>query len=235
MGLLPLLPLNHVLLPTMPLPLHVFEPRYRRLLRDHTDAAGNVAGFGVVLLRSGAEVGEVGEAGAAGAEPGAGTTVPDLAGVGTVAEVLEVESKPDGTSDLLAVGSRRFTVDRLVRDGAPYLRAEISFLDEPEGDLTPQLEAAARRLMERYDQALERLAGRRTGSELPDDPAQLSYHLAARLPLAPPDRQLLLEDETVTARLRRLIGLLRREAALLGLTRSIAVSPSVLRLGAVGN
>jgi Lon protease-like protein len=192
------------------------------MLRDLTDAAGNVAGFGVVLLRSGAEA-------------GATDRPPDVASIGTVAEVLEVETKPDGTSDLLAVGSRRFVVDRLVPDGAPYLRAEVTFLDEPDGALSPRLETAARVLMAGYDDALERLSGRRTGSELPDDAAQLSYHLAARLPLGPADRQGLLADMTVAERLEHLIGLLRREASLLRLTRSIAVSPGVLRLGAVAN
>lgn len=222
MALLPLFPLNHVLLPAMPLPLHVFEERYRRMLSDLTDPAGNVRGFGVVLLRSGSEAGTA-------------TGAPDVERVGTVAEVLEVQAKPDGSSDVLAVGSRRFAVVRLVPDGAAYLRAEVDYLDEPDGPLDPHLELAARRLMTRYDTALSNLAGRSTGSELPEHADQLSYHLAARLPLTPADRQLLLADESVADRLGRLIGMLRRETALLGLTRSIAVSPAVLRLAAGAN
>jgi hypothetical protein len=115
------------------------------------------------------------------------------------------------------------------------LRAEVDYLDEPDGPLDPHLELAARRLMTRYDTALSNLAGRSTGSELPEHADQLSYHLAARLPLTPADRQLLLADESVADRLGRLIGMLRRETALLGLTRSIAVSPAVLRLAAGAN
>jgi Lon protease-like protein len=218
--LLPLFPLNHVLLPAMPLPLHVFEQRYRQLVRDLTDRAGNVRGFGVVLLRSGAESGQADV---------------EVESVGTVAEVLELETHADGTSDLLAVGSRRFTVDRVERGSAPYLQAEVTYLDEDDGDLSRELVAAARGLMDRYDTALEALSGRRTGSELPDDAAQLSYHLAARLPLGPDERQQLLTDDTAADRLRHVARLLRRETSLLRLTRSIAVSPSVLRLAAAAN
>jgi uncharacterized protein len=221
-GLLPLFPLSHVLLPSMPLPLHIFEPRYRQLLRDVAEESGGLGSFGVVALNSGTEV----------ARDGA---LPDVAAIGTVAEILEVEPNPDGTSEVLAVGSQRFAVQRLVADGAPYLRAEVTFLDEPDGPTSPQLESAARRLMGRYDDMLQELAGRSTGSELPDDAAQLSYHLAARLPLTPAERQQLLADVSAGERLARLIRLLRRETALLRLTRSIAVSPSILRLGAPAN
>jgi hypothetical protein len=89
--------------------------------------------------------------------------------------------------------------------------------------------------MNLYDDTLLKLAGRGTGSELPDDAAQLSYHLAARLPLTPAERQQLLADPSAGERLARLIRLLRRETALLRLTRSIAVSPSILRLGSPAN
>jgi Lon protease-like protein len=220
--LLPLFPLNHVLLPSMPLPLHIFEPRYRQLLRDIASADGGLGSFGVVALQRGSEA-------------GGGSAAPDVADVGTVAEILEVEANADGTSDVLAVGSRRFRVERLIPDAAPYLQAEVTFLDEPDGATTPGLEAATRKLMEVYDATLVQVAGRGTGSELPDDAAQLSYHVAARLPLTPRERQLLLADATVAERLGRLLKLLRRETALLRLTRSIAVAPSVLRLNATAN
>ena len=220
--LLPLFPLNHVLLPTMPLPLHIFEERYRQLLRDVADVSGGLGSFGVVALRSGTEAGNADGA-------------PDVAEIGTLAEILEVEAQDDGTSDVLAVGSRRFSVRRLITEGAPYLRAEVEFLAEPDGRVTAELESAARGLMSLYDQTLQTITGRTTGAELPDDVSQLSYHLAARLPLEPHERQLLLEDPNTGERLARLLVLLRREAALLRATRSIAVAPSILRLGAMPN
>jgi len=217
--LLPLFPLSHVLLPSMPLPLHIFEPRYRQLVLDIGSARG-LGSFGVVALRRGAEVGD--------AEP-------DVEQVGTIAEIVELETNEDGTSDLLTVGSRRFRVERLIPDQAPYLQAEVSFLSDRDPPVPVELESHARALMFRYDETLRRVAGRGTGGELPDDAGQLSWHLAGRLPLEPPDRQLLLTDATSTQRLARLVRLMRREGALLRLTRTIAVAPSVLRLGAATN
>lgn len=215
-ALIALFPLSHVLLPGMPLPLHIFEPRYRELVAD----VGPTGSFGVVALRSGTEARS--EFVADGA--------PDLEAVGTVAEILEVERQADGTADLLAVGSQRFTVTRLVTEGASYLRAEVEYLDEPDGPLSDVLESRARALIDVYDEMLVRLAGRGTGSELPEDANQLSYHLAARLPLPPGERQALLADGSTAERLTRLSGLLRREIALLQRTRSIAVSPTAVRL-----
>jgi Lon protease-like protein len=216
---IPLFPLSHVLLPGMPLPLHVFEQRYRELLDDIANAPGG-ARFGVVALRSGTEAAtrQTADAG------------PDVEGIGTLAEILEVEPRDDGTSDLLSVGSRRFRIDRLLPEGRPYLRAEVEFLDEADGALTAGHAARAQELLELYDAMLMRLAGRATGAELPEDPTQLSYQVAARLPLPPGERQVLLTDDTTAVRLERLAALLRREVALLRSTRSIAVSPAVLRL-----
>lgn len=213
-----LFPLSHVLLPGMPLPLHIFEQRYRELLEDLVGEPGG-GRFGVVALRSGTETLAPGEAGP-----------PNVATVGTLAEILEVRAQDDGSSELLSVGSRRFEIDALLPEGKPYLRAEVHFLDEQDGPLDDDLAGMARELMLAYDALLTRLAGRATGAELPADPNQLSYQIGARLPLLPEDRQLLLDVATTAERLARLNRLLRREIALLQRTRSIAVSPAVVRL-----
>ncbi len=218
-AVVPLFPLSHVLLPGMPLPLHIFEQRYRDLLAD-VQAAPGTSTFGVVALRSGTE--------AQTRHVADGT--PDLEEVGTLAEILEVEPNDDGTSDLLSVGSRRFRIRTLLTEGASYLRAEVDFLDEVDGDVQPEQANRARELIEIYDAVLLKLAGRPTGAELPTDANQLSYHIAARLPLPPRERQELLRDDTTAARLARVARLLRREIALLRGTRSIAVSPAVLRM-----
>lgn len=217
---IPLFPLSHVLLPGMPLPLHIFEQRYRDLLSDIAEAPTGPV-FGVVALRAGTEAmtrhvrhGEL----------------PEVEPIGTTAEILEIETSDDGTSDLLSVGSRRFEVRQLLSVGKPYLRAEIEFLDEPDGNLTREQEERARELIDVYDAILLRLAGRGTGTELPRDANQLSYQLAARLPLPPDEKQQLLSDGTTAERLTRVTRLLRREISLLQATRSIAVSPAVLRL-----
>jgi uncharacterized protein len=216
---IPLFPLSHVLLPGMPLPLHIFEERYQELLDDIADAPGG-ARFGVIALRSGTEA-------RSEATVDAG---PDVEPIGTLAEIIELEPRDDGTSDLLSVGSRRFRVEQLIPTGKPYLRAVVQFLDEQDGPLTDDQELRARELIEVFDAILIRLAGRATGAELPDDANQLSYQIAARLPLPPGERQALLTDATTADRLERVSTLLRREIALLQCTRSIAVSPAVLRL-----
>ncbi|WP_375475135.1 LON peptidase substrate-binding domain-containing protein [uncultured Jatrophihabitans sp.] len=223
--LIPLFPLSHVLLPGMPLPLHIFEQRYRDLVADLPEPPLSRS-FGVVALRSGTEA----------LPPALGDSgVPDVEVVGTLAEILEIEIKPDGAADLLAVGSRRFRVVSLVTDGTAYLRGQVEWLDESDGALSAAAQVRARELLEVYDAVLRRLAGRATGGELPDDANQLSYQIAARLPLPPSERQALLADDTTAERLARLARLLRRELALLRGTRSIAVSPAVLRLGTTVN
>jgi Lon protease-like protein len=216
---IPVFPLSSVLFPGMPLPLHIFEPRYRQLL-DDLSAAPAGARFGVVALRSGSET----------LSPDGSDGLPDVAAIGTLAEILDVERKPDGSSDVLSVGSQRFRVESLIADGKPYLRAEVRFLDEVDGALDDDRTARARELITIYDAMLTRLAGRPTGGELPSDPSQLAYQIAARLPLLPVDRQSLLEVDTTAERVVRLDRLLRRELALLRRTRTIAVAPSVLRL-----
>lgn len=219
-----LFPLSHVLLPGMPLPLHLFEQRYRDLLADIAGGPGQPR-FGVVALRSGTE--------ALNPRLTAPDT-PDVESIGTLAEVLEVQTAEDGTSDLLAVGSRRFEIEALVTDRA-YLRAEVRFLDEDDGPLDAADVARARALLERYDAMLLGLAGRVTGADLPRDPSQLSYQIGARLPLPPGERQALLAEPTTGGRVRLLLRLLRREIVLLDRTRSIAVSPTVVRIDSGSN
>jgi hypothetical protein len=214
---IPVFPLSHVLLPGMPLPLHIFEPRYRELLVDISAGPGTPS-FGIVSLTRGSEVGTNGVA-----------QEPEFAAVGTIAEVLEVQPYDDGASDLLTVGSRRFRINELV-EGKPYLQADIEYFDERDGAVPPQLCGVVTRLESTHARMIYDLTGRRNDEELPTDANQLSYHLAAQLPLTSDDRQLLLEQPTAAERLARTAVLLRREIALLQATRTIAVAPGVLQL-----
>ncbi|HKA85142.1 MAG TPA: LON peptidase substrate-binding domain-containing protein, partial [Acidimicrobiales bacterium] len=106
MPVAPMFPLGTVLVPGMVLPLHVFEPRYRRMVNDsrtHHDST-----FGVVLIERGSEV-------------GGGDVRTD---VGTLARILRAEELPDGRWILGALGIHRIRVDRWLPDD-PYPRAEI--------------------------------------------------------------------------------------------------------------
>lgn len=216
-------PLSQVLVPAMPLPLHIFESRYQRLLSDARRRPGSPA-FGVVALRSGQEVGPTPE----------GVT-PDIAEVGTLAEIVEVDTFEDETADLLVVGSRRFRIMDVITGDTPYLRARVDWVEERTGRLDPRIVTLTRRLCRDYAELLESISGRDRMRELPRDPNLLSYHVTAQLPLEPVDRQSLLEQATAADRLRLAIGLLRREISLLQATRSICVAPGVLHLAAHPN
>ncbi|MGH9584915.1 MAG: LON peptidase substrate-binding domain-containing protein [Bryobacteraceae bacterium] len=128
--LLPLFPLGVVLVPAMPLPLHIFEERYKELMNDIVPRS---AEFGVVLARR-----------------------EGIANVGCTATVERILSKyPDGRLDLIAVGRRRFKVSSL-DDGKPYLRAEVEFFaDEqdldPPANLRRRADAAYRKLADLED------------------------------------------------------------------------------------
>lgn len=218
--LLPLFPLGHVLMPGCPLPLRVFEPRYRRLLADVT-APGGIGCFGVPTLLSGPEV-----------DSGLDDAAPQLADVGTVAEVLEVHPQPDGTFSILTGGTDRFRIDRIVETTAPYLQAEVTILPEVAGELPDQLPSQAQALAAEYRRLIGELTGaaEQAREPYPTDAILLSYRLATEAPLTQRDHQDLLEDETAAARLLHVQRVLRREVALLRHTRSVAVPPAVLRM-----
>jgi uncharacterized protein len=216
---IPVFPLSHVLLPGMPLPLHIFEPRYRQLLVDVQRGPGRAV-FGIIALRTGVEA----------STPYTSGTEPELFDVGTLAEILEVVPYDDGASDLFTVGSRRFRIRELVREATPYLQARVQWLPELDGDAHPAQVLAARRLCARYLDLFSGLTGRRVDDELPHDANLLSYHVAGQLPLAAPDRQDLLAATNAADRLRRAIPLLRREIRLLESTRSVSAAPGELRL-----
>jgi hypothetical protein len=216
---LALFPLGMVLMPGIPLPLRVFEPRYKRLLDDIRTASG-FGRFGVVALTAGLEV-----------DAGLDDSIPQFSQVGTVAEVLEVHPQADGTVSVLTGGSQRFRIVRTIETTAPYLSADVTYLDEVEGDMPATLPNAARALAMEYSRLIAELTGTDpdSGESHPDDLILLSYRLATQAPLAPDDRQRLLEDDTATARLLHVQRVLRREVTLLRSTRSVAVAPSTLQ------
>jgi hypothetical protein len=123
--LIPLFPLSTPLFPGIVLPLQVFEPRYRALVRDLLDLPqGRERRFGVVAIRQGWEVERVAPAEA-------------LFDVGCTAQLQAVRPQPDGTFGVVTVGGDRFRLlDVLVgeRGGEdpPYLRAEVEWLAEEE-------------------------------------------------------------------------------------------------------
>ncbi len=118
---LPLFPLHTVLAPGVVLSLHVFEKRYRRLVRHCLDAS---TPFGVVLIREGLEV-----------LPASGQPAElSLASVGTFAEIREASRYSDGRWDIQVVGTGRFDVRSVDTEAQLYLVAEVEVRPELEGD-----------------------------------------------------------------------------------------------------
>lgn len=205
-------PLNSVLLPGMALPLRVFEPRYRELMRDLLGdeipgppggrpgaGEGGLPGFGVARIRRGLEVGGSAE----------------TARVGTFASIAWVRGQDDGTLELLTRGTRRFRItDRL--DDDPYPRAVVTFLEEPAGSDPQGALAFAQRAFARYRLAVGRLLRTEPEpAELPDGPVDASYALAAALTIEPNLVQALLEVPDATERLVRGARIARSEANIL--------------------
>jgi Lon protease-like protein len=203
---LPLFPLGTVLLPGRVLPLHVFEERYRTLVRDLLTLPPSAPRrFGVVAIRSGWEVGAGG--------------VRALHDVGCTAEVRRVEELDDGRFALVTVGSRRFALRQVDDGAAPYLVGEVDLLPEAVGDgRATALVADVRALFPAYRSALataRNLPHRHV--ELPDDPVELSYVVAAGTVVDPADVQQLLAAPDAVARLAAERSLLEREVRLLRL------------------
>jgi uncharacterized protein len=238
---LPLFPLGSVLFPGLVLPLHVFEPRYRELVRHLLDLpADQTREFGVVAIQRGWEVGA--ETEAADGTPPATSAALTLHEVGCTAEVRKVTSLPDGRFDLVTVGRRRFRIDRLDPRAAPYLIAEVEWLPEPVGQeevadqLAPRVLATFRQYLGLVGdaeaaraEAGEGLAGAVPSEEqLPEDPTVLSHLVAATAALTVDDRQRLLAAPDTATRLRSELRLLAREAALLRQVRAVPVPLSEL-------
>jgi Lon protease-like protein len=194
----PLLPLGAVLFPHMPMSLHIFEERYRTMLRDCRAASTT---FGIVAIREGHEVGS-------GAVPYE---------VGTLAQLDDIEELPDGRYDLKVVGASRFRIDALSR-GRPYLVGVVHYLqDRPAPvDVTERLATAVTASFRGYATQLQGIGQQDPiDLQLPSDPELLSYLVAAALQVETAQRQRLLEIDDTAERLSACLRLLRREAALL--------------------
>ncbi len=181
---LPLFPLDLVLFPGELLPLHIFEPRYRQLLADALLGDGR---FGITAARA----------------PRAGS-------LGTIAWIRGADTLPDGRSNIVVLGERRFEVRGLLPEDAPYLVAAVEEFGDAPGSAPPaeerhQLEAVAGRLR----RALAILSD--AGEELPAweaEPEAFSFQAAALLEADPEARAPLLDVRQTRDRIRSLLALL---------------------------
>ena len=180
------------------LPLHIFEERYKRMIRDCMAADED---FGVALIRKGAEVG--------------GPATPFE--VGTTARLVEIQRLDSGRMNILAVGRRRFRILRLYYD-RPYLSGDVEFIPLRGGrsDEAMALADRVRPQVARYLELLARTTGINLGiQDLPSDPTWLAYMTAIALQIPYREKQELLAAGDVVQLLSIEAELLRREEALL--------------------
>ncbi|MBK5289516.1 MAG: LON peptidase substrate-binding domain-containing protein [Acidimicrobiia bacterium] len=191
-------PLGTTLVPGQSLPLHIFEPRYVALVEACVVGDGR---FGVVLIERGSEV-------------GGGETRFD---VGTVAQVMDLQSLPDGEWAFRAVGVDRLRVRAWLPD-EPFPRAEIELLTDPVVALDPQLQG-------RVVESLGRLFGtaRQLGYDVPaaveldPDPMRAAWGALARVGIGPLDVQRILECDDPIARIEAVVHALDETTELLEL------------------
>jgi Lon protease-like protein len=217
----PLFPLGHtVLFPGMLLPLHIFEERYRELVRTLVARSGGQRRrFGVVAIRQGWEVGA--------------DSVSALHPVGCAAELRRVSRYQDGRFDIVTEGSDRFRLLDVRSGDRPYLVGTVEWLpaDPP---TEPEIDVLARGVSGLFEDYLADVAAVQRGAvqphDLPTDPAKLSYQVAASAVLTLEDRQALLEAGSTADRLRTELRLLKRESTMLRHLRALPTSLATLQI-----
>jgi ATP-dependent Lon protease len=190
---LPLFPLPLVLFPGVPLPLHIFEPRYQQLL---SDVRAHDSLFGLSYF-------DATEADA-----------PAIGHVGCVAEVTEVQLLPEGRSNILTIGLIRYRLESYVEHEEPYLVGRVHFFED-EGEDSHFLEQRAdevSKLFMRIARAVRIINDERASlPELPPtEPERLSFLVAAAMELDTEVKLELLELTYTSERLKRLRDLLTR-------------------------
>lgn len=174
--LLPLFPLDVVLLPGCPLPLHIFEPRYKEMIGECLER--NQV-FGVVRAKEGG-----------------------VAEIGCTAEVMTVTKKyEDGRMDIVTAGRDRFEVLHVNQERS-FLQAEVLYLRDEAGAASPEEISQAMKL----HSEIMTLAGAQPADAADVDKQQLSFYLAGSLPLDLDFKQSLLGMKSEPKRLQAIIS-----------------------------
>jgi ATP-dependent Lon protease len=198
---LPLFPLPEVVLfPTRPLPLHIFEFRYRIMMNTIMESDRR---FGVLMFDQ-----------AKGA----------IANVGCCAEIIDYQRLPDDRMKILTLGQQRFRVLEYVRE-KPYRVGLVEWIEDqpPSKDLRP-LATDVEQLLRDVIRLSSKLTEQNIElpEDLPDLPIELSYWVASNLYGVAPEQQLLLEMQDTADRLER-------EAEILTSTRNHLAARTVLK------
>jgi ATP-dependent Lon protease len=189
---LPLFPLPLVLFPGVTIPLHIFEPRYRRMLVDCLERDRR---FGILFLAEGTSEETLGIGG----------------DVGCIAHIESHDELPDGRSNIIVAGRERFVLRALVVSPLPYrVGMIVPYEDTPEP--VALLEPLAARVRERFERVAR--AARTISDDqdplpdLPDDPSLLAFRVASFIDLNVDERRRLLASTSPGERLRSVDGVL---------------------------
>jgi Lon protease-like protein len=187
-GQIPLFPLpNVVLFPRVSVPLHIFEPRYRRLLQD---ALASDRVIGMVLLRPGWEQHYYGR--------------PAVYSIGCAGEVEQTQTLPDGRSNVLLRGLTRFRILGEL-ESEPYRIGTVAALEDQPGE-PRNLESSRRLLLAALARAVDGPTRLVLQDDLPHD--VFVNALCQSLQLQPVERQSLLDCDSVPGRYERLLEIL---------------------------
>lgn len=174
---IPLFPLRTVLFPGGVLPLRIFEPRYidmvGRCMREQI-------GFGVILIRQGAE-----------ARTAPTASQPDFFSVGTEAEIVDFNQADNGMLGIVAQGRRKFSIHSSHEQADHLLLGQVEFLaDETAGKLLPEHDALLAVLKELSSHPLIQKLNVQVDFE---EARSVSFRLADLLPIEPEIKQALLQ------------------------------------------
>ena len=178
-----LFPLQTVLFPGMRMPLHIFEERYRTMIRECIEED---APFGVVLIREGAEIG--------------GGAIPH--NTGTTARITQVEYLDDGRMNIFSIGAQRFRISKINTD-RDYLTGEVEIIEQQDStDAAHALMSKAQELFNAYLKTYLAIGDQWSrGVTLPADPAEAADYIAARTDTMAEIKQRWLEELSPESRL----------------------------------
>ena len=217
-GVIPLFALpSTVFYPGTPLPLHIFEPRYRQMTADALEGERKI---GMVLLKPDWEASYFDR--------------PDLFPIGCVGSIEKETRHPDGKYDFTLVGLRRFRILKEV-DGKPYRRAEVDLLEEQnEQGIGEESNTVRESLIKRYrdftslipeNNALKKELDWNLGHKL----SQFVDRFAYRLDLSLEQKQTFLEEQDVLCRAEFLHEFLKMKIDLIHLSKVRNVTPDSAR------
>ena len=177
---IPLFPLNVVLLPGAELPLHIFEPRYRQMVKDSLEEKTE---FGMLL-----------------------SLPKGITRVGCTAEIVDVVKRyPDGRMDIMTIGRAPFRVVELYTQN-PLLEGDVDYLEDGESPPDASLRSELVQLYEACHTLIYEDYPKNLGGNLPE---LLSYIVAGTLPMELLWKQQILELRSEADRQERLVAYLR--------------------------